>query len=140
MPLIEEELSAGHNVRFSPSGISMLPMLKEGRDSVVLSPICGKLKIYDLPLYRRPNGQYILHRVVKVRDTYTCIGDNQYYNETGVEHRQMIAVVTSFYRKNKEIHTNNLLYQLYCRLWHYSRPIRHLYIRGIRWLWRHIKQ
>lgn len=139
MPLIREELSLGRSVRFSPSGSSMLPMLREGVDSVVLSPLPEKLEKYDLPLYRRDSGQYILHRVIQVGETYTCIGDNQFNKETGLQHEQMIAIVTSFYRKNKEICTNNFLYRLYCYVWHYSRPIRYFCKRGIRWLWRHLK-
>ena len=139
MPLIREELSAGRSVRFSPSGSSMLPMLREGIDSVVLSPLPEQLKKYDLPLYRRTNGQYILHRVIRVGQTYTCIGDNQFYEESGVEHEQMIAVVSSFSRKNREYRVSNFWYMLYCRLWHFSRPLRHLYNRAIRWLWRHLK-
>lgn len=139
IPLIEEELAAGRSVRFSPNGVSMLPMLREGIDSVVLSPLPEKLRKYDLPLYRRTSGQYVLHRVIKAGQTYTCIGDNQFYNEYGLEHNQMIAIVSSFYRKDKEIRTSNPLYRLYCYIWHYSRPIRHLWKRSIRWLWRHLK-
>ena len=44
MPLIRERLDAGQTVRFSPMGISMLPMLRQGIDSVVLSPVPEKLK------------------------------------------------------------------------------------------------
>ena len=139
MPLIAEELAAGRSVRFSPSGVSMLPMLREGVDSVVLSPLPDKLRKYDLPLYKRSTGQYILHRVIKAGQTYTCIGDNQFYKESGIEYDQMIAIVSSFYRKDKEIQTSNIIYRLYCILWHYSRPIRHLWNRSIRWLWRHHK-
>ena len=140
MPLIKEELSAGRSVRFSPSGVSMLPMLKEGRDSVVLSPLPDKLKKYDLPLYRRADGKYILHRIIKTGDTYTCIGDNQFYKEHGLHRNQMIAVVTSYSRKGKEISTESFRYRAYCRFWHYSRPIRHFITRCVRWLWRHIKK
>jgi len=114
-------------------------MLREGRDSVVLSPLPQKLRKYDLPLYQRTSGQYVLHRVIKVDQTYTCIGDNQFYQETGLEHEQMIAVVTSFYRDRKEIKTSNFLYRIYCLFWHYSRPARFICSRGIRWFWRHLK-
>ena len=93
MPLIRERLEAGQTVRFSPMGISMLPMLRQGKDSVVLSPVPEKLKKYDLPLYRRPDGQYVLHRIAEVGDTYTCIGDNQFRMEPGVEHGQILALV-----------------------------------------------
>ena len=78
MPLICEKLEEGREVTFSPHGSSMLPLLKEGRDTVTLAKPAGKLKKYDIPLYRRENGQFVLHRVVRVGDTYTCIGDNQF--------------------------------------------------------------
>lgn len=139
MPLIKERLAAGQTVRFSPRGISMLPMLRQGIDSVVLSPISKKLKKYDLPLYQRKNGQYVLHRIVKVSETYTCVGDNQFELESGLDHTQMIAVVTSFYRKQTQWYTTNPIYQLYCRFWHYSRPLRHFWRRGIGWIRRHLK-
>ena len=127
MPLFRETLDAGRSVRFSPRGVSMLPMLRQGKDSVRLSPLPGKLRKYDLPLYQRKSGSYVLHRIVKVQDTYTCIGDNQFDFERMVHHEQMIGVVSAFYRGDREISVNSLKYRLYCRVWHYSRPIRHFY-------------
>ena len=140
MPLIADELSAGRSVCFSPSGSSMLPMLRDGIDSVVLSPLPDKLKKYDLALYRRTSGQYVLHRIIQSGDTYTCIGDNQFYKEPGLRQEQMLALVTTFSRNGKDISTKNPGYLMYCRFWHYSRPIRHFFKRGIHWLWRHIKK
>ena len=138
MPLIRERLEAGQTVRFSPMGMSMLPMLRQGKDSVVLSPVPKKLKKYDLPLYRRPDGQYVLHRVVEVGDTYTCIGDNQFRMEPGVEHGQILALVTAFYRGERKWEATSPLYRLYCRFWHYSRPLRRFWRRGMGWLRRHL--
>ena len=134
MPVFQEALQQGQSLRFSPRGTSMLPMIREGIDSVVLAPIQGKLKKYDLPLYRRDDGKYILHRIVQVGETYTCIGDNQFLYETGVRQDQLIAVVTAFYRGEKYCRTDALRHRLYCRLWHYSRPLRHLWRRGKNWL------
>ena len=138
MPIMREKLAAGKNVRLSPRGISMLPMIRQGMDSVVLSPLPEKLEKYDLPLYQRDNGQYVLHRVVEVGETYTCIGDNQFELEPGLRHDQMIAIVTAFSRGEREISVKSLSYRIYCRFWHYSRPIRHFWRRGIGWLRRHI--
>ena len=138
MPLFREQFAAGHTVRFSPRGISMLPMLRQGIDTVTLSPAPEKLKKYDLPLYQRPDGKYILHRIVKAGDTYTCAGDNQFTLEPGVRQDQIIAIVTAFSRGDREIPVTSLSYQLYCRLWHYSRPVRHFWRRGIGWLRRHV--
>lgn len=139
MPLIRENLDRGQAVRFSPRGTSMLPMLRQGVDWVVLSPIEGKLKKYDLPLYRRRDGKYVLHRIVRVEQTYTCIGDNQFEEEPGLEQDQMIAVVTAFSRGDREYSVSSAGYWLYCRLWHYSRPLRRLWRRGKGWLRRCLK-
>ncbi len=125
MPLIQERLDMGLSVRFRPNGVSMLPLLRPGIDSVVLSPLPKKLKKYDLPLYRRTDGKFVLHRVVRVGDTYTCIGDNQYQLEHGVKAEQMLALTTAFYRGEKRYEVSGLGYQLYCRFWHYSRGTRH---------------
>lgn len=134
MPLIRERLAAGQQVRFSPRGTSMMPMLRQGVDSVVLSPLPETLKKYDLPLYQRKNGQYVLHRIVSVEDTYTCIGDNQFVVETGLEYSQMIAVVSGFSRGGREYSVGDLAYQLYCRFWHCSRPVRRLWRGGKDWI------
>lgn len=134
VPLFQERLAAGQQVRFSPMGTSMLPMLREGRDSVLLSPAPDKLKKYDLPLYRRDSGAYILHRVAEVGETYTCIGDNQFVYEPGVRRDQVIALVTGFSRRGREHSVTEPGYRLYCRMWHYSRPLRHFCRRAIRWL------
>ena len=139
MPLIRERLEAGQTVRFSPMGTSMLPMLRQGIDSVVIAPVPDKLKKYDLPLYQRDTGKYILHRIVEAGDTYTCMGDNQFQPEPGLRQDQMIALVTAFYRGERQIRCDSPIYQLYCRIWHYSRPVRRFWRRGIGWLRRHLK-
>lgn len=138
MPLIRERLEAGQTVRFLPRGVSMLPMLRQGVDSVVLSPLPEKLQKYDLPLYQRENGQYVLHRVVAVGETYTCLGDNQFVLEHGINHSQMIALVTAFYRGEKYHSVKEPGYRLYCRLWYGSRGLRRFWRRGIGWLKRHL--
>lgn len=139
MPLIQERLAAGQTIRFYPQGISMLPMLRQGVDSVILAPPPQKLKKYDIPLYQRPGGKYILHRVVAVSEAYTCTGDNQFRQETGVEHSCVIAVVVAFYRGDTLWRTDDWRYRLYCRLWHGTRPLRHFCKRGIGWMRRRLK-
>ena len=130
LPLMRECLSAGQGVKFSPRGISMLPMLVQGRDSVTLSQAPDKLKKYDIPLYRREDGSFVLHRIVKVGQTYTCVGDNQISLEHGVTHESVIGVVSSFNRNGKEISVTNLWYMIYCRFWHVTRFPRRV-IRGV---------
>ena len=139
MPLIKECLAMGKTVKFCPRGTRMLPMIRQGVDSVVVSAVPEKLNKFDLPLYQRKNGQYVLHRIVEAGETYTCIGDNQFELEKGLQHDQMIAVMVAFTRGNKLYSAEDASYRFYCRFWHYSRPIRHFWRRGIGWLRRHLK-
>ena len=138
MPLIREALSSGQSVQFAPRGTSMLPMLRQGKDRVTLSPLPEQLRKYDLPLYQRDNGQYVLHRIVRAGETFTCVGDNQFDLEPGLRRDQMIAVVTSFHREGRRIETKSLTYQAYCRFWHYSRPLRRFWRRAKGFLRRHL--
>lgn len=123
MPLIRERLEAGQTVRFMPKGISMRPMLREARDTVTIAPINRPLKKYDITLFVRDDGSYVLHRIVGTGETYTCIGDNQFVSER-VKPQQMIAVVCAFSRDDKEYSVLSPIYRVYCRIWHYSRFFR----------------
>lgn len=134
MPLVREHLKSGNSFRLFPNGTSMLPMIRQGVDSVILSPVPDKLKKYDLPFYQRDNGQYVLHRIVEAGETYTCIGDNQFIFEHGVRQDQMIALVTAFYRGDKRISVDSISYRFYCYFWHYSRFFRRYWRAGIGWL------
>ncbi len=139
MPIIREQLARGCSVKLSPRGTSMLPMLRQGIDSVVLSPLPERLKKYDLPLYQRDDGSYILHRIVGVGEHYTCMGDNQFICEYPVRHDQTIALVTEFYRGDKKVSVDAFSYRLYSRIWWHSRKCRQFWRRGIGWLRRHVK-
>lgn len=125
MPLIRERLAAGQTVRYLPfRGTSMLPMLRQGKDSVELSPLPQRLSRFDLPVYQYPSGLYVMHRVVEVReDHYVCLGDNTYRYEH-IRPEQMIALVTAFKRGEKRIPVTDPAYRRYVRLWHALFPLR----------------
>ena len=124
MPLFKERLAEGKSVTFGPKGTSMMPMIRQNIDRVVISPLPGKLKKLDLPLYQRDNGSYVLHRIVAVGDTYTCCGDNQFSYEYGVRHDQMIGVVTGFYRGDEYHSVDQWSHRFYRWSWHHSRRLR----------------
>lgn len=131
IPFFLERLAAGESVKFTPQGTSMIPMILGGRDQVILSPKPEKWKKYDLPFYQRDNGQYVLHRIIRVGDTLTCIGDNQFIYEEGLRPDQMIAIATGFVHRGKTYSTTQLSYKIYCRFWHLTRGIRRFLLRVI---------
>lgn len=130
MQLVREQISRGQVIRYLPfRGRSMLPMLREGKDSVELSPLPEKLKKYDLPVYQYPSGKYVMHRVVAVKeDYYICIGDNLVNLEKIYPH-QLIAIVSAFTRNGKRIEVSDPGYRIYCRFWCAVRPIRRILLK-----------
>lgn len=127
MPLLRERLAAGQTVRYLPfRGVSMRPMLRQGKDAVELAPLPEKLKKYDLPVYQYPSGKYVMHRVVEVReDHYICLGDNTYEYEH-IQPEWLIAVVSAFKRGDRRISTDAWGYRLYARVWVAMFPVRRL--------------
>ena len=124
IPLLEEKLAGGGEVHFSPNGTSMLPTLKAGRDTLIFVSPPPKLRKYDIALYKRENGQYVLHRVVCVGKNYTFIGDNQLQYEHNVEHGQIIALCTACLRDGKRVELNSFRSRAFARLWHHTRFLR----------------
>lgn len=84
------------------AGISMLPMLKNRRDTIVVIKKTERLKPLDVALYKR-GDLYVLHRVLSVTETgYIIRGDNCYSDEI-VPEEAVIGVLTEFFRKDKHI-------------------------------------
>ena len=128
MPIVQELLAEGKPVRYLTfRGVSMLPMLRQGKDAVELSPLPEKLHKYDLPVYRYPSGKIVMHRVVDVKDDhYICLGDNTYQYER-IPQEWMIGLVTAFRRGKKRIEVTSPLYRLYSRFWVTVYPLRRLW-------------
>ena len=115
---IREVLESGGEFRIYPSGTSMLPLLRQGKDSVSLIKPSGQLKTNDIAFYMRENGAYILHRVIKNENgIYTMCGDNQIALEKDVDHSRVIGVVNRIFRDDKPLNMNGAGYKLYLFLW-----------------------
>lgn len=102
-PIIDEVISSGGEFRLYTRGTSMLPLLRQGQDSVVLASI-DSVSINDMILYKRDNGQFVLHRVVKIKNgEYIMCGDNQAVLEYGITDKHLLAKVKSIYRDEERI-------------------------------------
>ncbi len=110
-------------------GVSMYPMLRNRKDTVVISPCTGRLQKYDIPLYKRGDA-YVLHRIVKVLpDSYVICGDNCVQREYGVTDSQILGVLTACYRGEKPLNLEGGCYRGYVRLWCALYPLRRVYKR-----------
>lgn len=114
------------------SGNSMSPFLIHRRDTVHLAAVGNrKLKKGDMVLYQRDNGQYVLHRICRVRkDTFDLIGDAQTETEKGIRRKQIFAVVKRAERKGKTQEKGKLLWEFFEKIWIRIIPLRPLCRKG----------
>lgn len=126
--VIRRVLSEGGTFVFCPKGSSMLPTVRGGVDQVVLAPLPEKLGKYQAILYKRENGQYVLHRIVgRQGDTYTMRGDNQLYNEKGIRRDQMIGWMRAVIRDGKKTEQSAWAERVRLRKILLARPFRFVY-------------
>lgn len=121
---IEEVLKEEGMFVSTTAGISMYPMLRNRRDTIVIEPYEGRLKKYDVPLYK-VGSAYVLHRIIKVLpDSYVICGDNCDFKEYGITDEQILGVLTGFYRDDKQVDMKGWKYRLYVCLHCKTYPIR----------------
>ena len=126
---IEGQIKAQGYYVSTTVGWSMYPMLRNRRDRIVVLPKGdARLKKYDLPLYHRPDGKYILHRIIGVRkDHYVIRGDNTYVKEY-IPEDWIIGYVSEFYREERHVLASSKRYRLYAAFWNFIYPIRRLFM------------
>ena len=116
----EEYLRKYHTLTYKNVGVSMMPLLKQGRDSFTVREVKPDevCRAWDVVLYKRGTDQYVLHRIIKVHeDTYDILGDNCIGIERGIDRKDVLGVMTGFTHKAKRCTTCDLRYRLYVFLW-----------------------
>lgn len=120
----KEVLQKQQRLVYTGQGTSMLPMLHSERDVLIIEKPEGRLKKYDIALFRY-GGKYILHRVIRVYDDgYIFRGDNTYVLEKAADH-DVIGILTGFTRKGKLYSVKDVRYRLYARIWCAVYPVRY---------------
>lgn len=109
---VVELLREGTAVRIRPKGMSMVPFIYPDRDEVVISPVSGELRKYDVILYRsRETGRLTLHRIMDMKNgIYYMCGDNQTVIEE-ISEDQIFGRVTEIVRNGKTINTDDIKYR-----------------------------
>ena len=114
----EEQLKLHGKIIYTNVGTSMMPLLRAGRDVMIIERPDGRLKKYDVALYIRDDGMYVLHRVLKVRERdYVICGDHCTKKEYGITDSHIIGVLTGIIRDGETISMDSFKYKLYYHLW-----------------------
>lgn len=121
----EEVLEKDGKLVYRCRGTSMMPMLRQHRDLVVIRPDPQKdYGKYDVVLYRR-GEKYILHRILKAKENgYVICGDHNWNLERDITNDQILGRLTSFVRDGREIRVEDVSYRIYVHLWCDLFPLR----------------
>ena len=129
---LRELTDQGQEVRIIISGSSMSPFLIHERDSIVFSKPTTPLKRGDMVFYQRDNGQFVMHRICRVKpEGLYIIGDAQTEIEGPVRQDQVFARITRVNRKGKWIGPQDLWWKFFRTVWLWVIPVR----REIMWLY-----
>ena len=131
LPQLLELLEHTSAVPLTVTGSSMTPFLQPERDTVYLKKQDAPIKKGNIVLYKRQNGQYILHRVYRAApEELQLIGDGQTGIEPGISPKSVIAVVDAVRRNGKLLKPGHPVWFFYEKLWLNMIPLRPR-IRGL---------
>lgn len=127
---LEQIIQSMGTVTLHFNGSSMMPMLRDRRDLVVVEKFCRPLKLHDVPVYRMPSGKIIMHRIIKIKNgEYIIRGDNLVQKEYGITDEMIIGVLKGFYRGKKYIDCDkNIGYKWYVFLWTHTFALRYIWM------------
>ena len=122
----EDYLREHDALTYTNVGVSMLPLLRQGRDLfTVRRKGSERCKAGDVVLYRRPPDRYVLHRVIEVRENdYVILGDNCIAKERGIKDEDILGIMTSFVRNGRQHSTDEAGYRFYTAVWMHTIPLR----------------
>lgn len=127
---VKKLIAQGHSVTLRVRGNSMMPLLHDNRDSVILAPF-SSIQKGELVLAEIKQGVYVLHRIIKIdNQKITLMGDG---NISGTEQCQIsniAGVAIEIIRNGKKKSLCGTWWNLYSSIWLALLPIRR-YLLGI---------
>lgn len=123
--VLRELTEEGKEVSMLISGNSMSPFLVSERDTIWFKKPDRKLKKGDMVFYQRKSGQFVMHRICKVKkDGYYLVGDAQQEIEGPLEWECIFAIVTKVKRKGKIQQPGNFWWEFFEHVWIHLIPMR----------------
>lgn len=116
MTNFENEIQRKGYIAFPNEGDSMMPLLRQHHDIMVIRKIADPLKKGDVVLFKRPNGAYVLHRIVKVYGLgrYRIAGDNRAFSEI-VPEEWIIGILAEVIKDDRRITADSDEYKAYAK-------------------------
>lgn len=127
--LMKQPLSEGKEVGLTTRGNSMWPLLRSGQDKIFIKTL-DFYKKYDIILYKRDNGSYVLHRIVGEKNgAFVLAGDGEFKKEYPIYKNQILAGAVGGVRKGKPFSCTDFPYRFYSVVWVLLLPLRPIIVR-----------
>ena len=100
------------------AGSSMAPFLCHNRDYIYFTKPERELRRGDMVFYQRDSGQYVMHRIYRVKhEGYYMVGDAQTQIEGPLRRDQIFAVITQVKRAGKMIRPGDFWWEFFEHIW-----------------------
>ena len=116
MTKFEDEIQSKGYIAYTNEGDSMMPLLRQHRDVMVIRKLTEPPKKNDAVLFKRPNGAYVLHRIIRVcgNGQYRIAGDNRAFSEL-VPGEWIIGILTEVIKDSRHIYADSEEYKTYVK-------------------------
>lgn len=127
---LRELVASGQTVSVRIAGNSMAPFLVDTRDSICFHAPDRPFRRGDMVFYQRETGQYVMHRIARVRaEGYYLVGDAQQLLEGPIASEQIFAIVVQVQRKGTWIDASNFWWKFFAGPWLTLLPLRRVLLR-----------
>lgn len=123
--VLREIAEEGNVVSMRIAGSSMSPFLCHGRDYIYFTKPDRELRRGDMVFYQRDSGQYVMHRIYKVRsEGYYMVGDAQTQIEGPLRREQIFARIIRVKRKDSVLEPGDFWWEFFEHVWIRLIPLR----------------
>lgn len=139
--VLREIAEEGKVVSMRIAGNSMSPFLCHNRDYIYFTKPDRKLCKGDMVFYQRDSGQYVMHRICRVRpEGYYLVGDAQTQIEGPLRKEQIFARIIKVRRKDRILQPGDFWWEFFEHVWIRMVPFRRfcegMYSAGVK-IFRH---
>lgn len=94
----EDVIAEQGRLIYTNVGVSMMPLVRQGRDVMIIERVPEELKWLDAVVFKRSENVYVMHRIMTHgKDPYIICGDNSLQLER-VRKEQIIGILTGVIR------------------------------------------
>lgn len=127
---LRELVREGNEVNLIISGSSMAPFLIHHRDTIIFGPVNRPLRRGDMVFYERSTGQFVMHRIRRVRrEGIYLIGDAQTVTEGPLPPDCVFAIVKQVCRKGKWLDEKSKTWRFFATVWLWVIPFRRIIMK-----------